>query len=70
MKKYNCFEELKEQFQPYESFECEGETFKMVAQFVEQTPVNTVLLKNTRKGIIIKLPFSTSQCITFHYHSV
>lgn len=70
MKKYNCFEELKEQFSPHFKFMCEGETFEMIAQCFERTQIDTVLLENTRKGITIKLPCSRYHCIVYYYKSV
>ena len=71
MKKYNCFEELKEQFQPLESFECEGETFKMIdyTSFRVDTPLNTVMIKNTIDGIKVCL-YLNYRCIEYFYKSV
>lgn len=71
MKKYNCFEELKEQFQPLESFECEGETFRMIdyTSFRVDTPLNTVMIKNTTDGIKVCL-YLNYRCVEYFYKSV
>lgn len=58
MKKYNCYEDLKETFTPTKSFECEGETFELYS---------TTTKKNDgeRYGIVLK---SSPNCIAIIVH--
>lgn len=58
MKKYNCWEDVKEAFAPEKMFECEGEIFELYS---------TTTRKNNgvRYGIVVK---SSPNCIAIIKH--
>jgi hypothetical protein len=71
MKKYNCFEELKEQFGGENEFECEGEKFELekCLSFRVDTPLHSTLIKNIGYGIKVCI-YMHYRCVEYYYRSI
>ena len=71
MKKYNCFEDLREQFSGDIVFEFGGEIFDLVdyGHYNNNTTIHGVNIIDTANGLIIRI-YTTENILQYIYRAV